>query len=85
LRLSLIILNEIQLADKTHSLSEETRTKMAMALDYFIIDAIDKFIKGQKEHGGNIEDRDLDKEIRMEMIDSFWYQQAKLWKQLPKK
>ena len=78
--LPLEILREIQIADSSHCISEEIRIKMVKSLDSFILDSINKFVKGQLEHGGDIRDRYLDKEIRMEMIDSFWYQQAKLWK-----
>lgn len=49
---------------------------MAIALDTFLSDAIDKYIKGQKEHGGSILDRDLDHEIYQEHIDLFWYSWA---------
>jgi len=52
---------------------------MAISLTQFVINSIDKFIKGQKEHGGDIRDGNkLDKEIRDEQIDLFWYSEAKL-------
>lgn len=35
--------------------------------------AINKFIKGQAEHGGHITDRDLQREMNLEIIDMFFY------------
>lgn len=45
----------------------------------FVEKAIEKFIKGQVEHGGDIRDRNLDHELMQETIDSFWYNSAKKW------
>ena len=53
--------------------------EMAVNLTDFVADAIVKFMQGQLEHGGNITDRDLDHEMRMETIDTFWYGCAKEW------
>ena len=53
--------------------------EMSGSLTQFCEAAIEKFIKGQKEHGGNITDRDLDEEVRKELLDIFWYTSAKKW------
>lgn len=65
--------------DDLHRLTPQQRGEMAVALADFVEDSIKKFINGQIEHGGNIADRDLDKEIRAETIDIFWYNTAKAW------
>jgi len=52
---------------------------MSTSLALFIDSAIDKFLKGQLEHGGDIRDRDLDEEIKNEHIDLFWYNEARKW------
>jgi hypothetical protein len=41
---------------------------------------VNKFIKGQQEHGGDIRDRKLDDELYQEQIDTFWYNAARYWK-----
>lgn len=46
-------------------------------LTNFTINAVFKYIEGQKEHGGKITDRDLDTEIDQEHIDLFWYLAAR--------
>lgn len=61
-------------------LSTDTIAKMSYSLAVFQYKAIAKFINGQKEHGGNLADRNLDEEISMEHIDLFWYNEAKAWK-----
>lgn len=69
--------NLISNKDTEDILDIETIEFMSETLATFINEAIDKFIKGQKEHGGNIKDRDLNKEINNEVIDLFWYLSAK--------
>lgn len=49
---------------------------MQRALTTLIIELISKFIKGQIEHGDNIENVNLKKEISNEIIDLFWYLSA---------
>lgn len=66
--------------DRDCDLTGEQEIQMTESLTNFIIDATNKYIAGQKEHGGSITDRDLDKEIRHEQIDLFWYLEAKKWK-----
>lgn len=78
--LNLYLSGYIYAKDKEEILSQQTRQQMASSLASFVDEAIEKFIKGQKEHGGNLADRNLDHEIRMETIDFFWYQSAKDWK-----
>lgn len=54
---------------------------MTDSLTLFVIGAIDKFMDGQEQHGGDICDRDLRAEIRDEQIDQFWYSEAEKWKE----
>lgn len=67
--------------DKDNVLNKETRANMLGSLSEFVHKSIVKYIKGQKEHGGNLGSRiDLDQEIYNEQIDLFWYSEAKKWK-----
>ena len=59
--------------DKDNVLTQDTVKNMVRSLQGFTVTAIQKFIKGQKEHGGKITDRRLMEELGMEQIDSFWY------------
>lgn len=52
---------------------------MSVSLTRFVTDAVAKFAKGQKEHGGDLRTRDLSRELRNEHIDSFWYSEAGVW------
>lgn len=45
----------------------------------FVDRALDKYIKGQKEHGGSITDRDCYEDLRNELIDSIIYHSAMHW------
>ena len=67
--------------DNEHNLSHNDKQKMAESLAIFCIRAIDKFIAGQKKHGGNIIDKNLDEEIYQELLDLYWYLNAKTWKE----
>lgn len=58
-------------------LTEAQVKEIADDLSGFVCKASIKYIKGQKEHGGHISDRDLDKEIDNELIDLFFYQYAR--------
>lgn len=58
----------------------ETQSKqMANDLAAFCVDALSKFGNGQREHGGSITDRDLQAEVRAELLDLFWYTRAMQW------
>lgn len=57
-------------------LSDKEKVELALDLNRFVIDAIAKYYRGQKEHGGHISDRDLNIEIDNELIDLFFYHQA---------
>ena len=61
-------------------LSYDERMLMAATLQQFLIKAVDKYFKGQKEHGGSITNRDLQAEIQHEIIDLMWYNAAVGWK-----
>lgn len=50
---------------------------LARELENFVKSAITKFIKGQKEHGGDLSDRNLSAEIDNEIIDLVIYR----WRQ----
>ena len=73
------IIDQISSMDYDCVLTAEAKILMSKSLHAFMIDSINKFIKGQKEHGGDIRERDLDSEMRQEHIDLFWYQSAKSW------
>ncbi len=76
------VMSYIDAEDIANKVSRKVQKEMAISLSNFIVNATRKFIAGQKEHGGDIRDRDLDKEISQEQIDLFWYLSAKQW---PKK
>jgi len=61
-------------------LTKKQKFQVAACLGLFCRRAIVKFIKGQKEHGGRIQDRDLYKERLEETIDLFFYNEAENWK-----
>lgn len=79
--LNLILCRRILDADHSRALDHEQITQMAEALELFIYRAIEKYVVGQREHGGNIIDRDLSLEIDHELIDLFWYHSANKRKQ----
>lgn len=56
-----------------YTISDDTNAWMTRALAEFVEEAILKFIKGQKEHGGNLLDRDCFAEMGPELKDFFWY------------
>ena len=54
---------------------------MAKSLASFVLEASDKYIKGQMEHGGDfIKDVDHTKEMHQELIDHMWYMKGGEWK-----
>lgn len=55
---------------------------LALSISQFTLDVIEKFKRGHQEHGGNLFDADLDKEIHAEHLDLFVYQSAKKYKHL---
>lgn len=59
--------------DKENVLTEEQTVRMSESLAHFTFAAITKFIAGQKDHGGDLRDRNLMHELAQEQIDSFWY------------
>jgi hypothetical protein len=67
--------------DFSYPVSFEQVDLMTRSLTVFVERAVDKYMKGQKEHGGDIRDRDLTAEILNEQIDQWWYSQAMIWKE----
>jgi len=64
----------IQDLDSEFQVLTKARIKwMQRALTTHIIDLTRKFIRGQVEHGDNIEKVDLKHEIMNEVNDLFWY------------
>jgi len=63
----------------TGNINPIIKRNMAISLTNFVVAAIEKFQKGQQEHGGDIRDRDLKHEITQETIDLFWYNEAQKW------
>lgn len=79
LNLAATLVEYITQLDESKILTKDTVENMALSLASFAEEATLKYIKGQKEHGGHITDRDLNKEIRNEIIDIFWYSTAQSW------
>jgi hypothetical protein len=52
---------------------------MSCSLGDFILSATDKFIAGAIVHGGDIRDRNIEKELQQELLDLFWYNAARQW------
>jgi len=79
-----IILEEIEKQSefKQTALGEIKKVQIADDLTSFVKQAIGKYIRGQMEHGGNIEDRNLNHEIDQELIDLFFYHSANKRKEL---
>lgn len=67
--------------DNDEVIDEETIDRMSESLTLFCFDAVNKFVVGQKKHGGKITDKNLKHELRLEYIDAFWYSEAENWKQ----
>lgn len=74
------IFKQIKNADHFKNLNEETKLRLTTSLFEFINNSISKYIKGQKEHGGDITEKDLDLEINQEIIDLYWYNEGRKWK-----
>lgn len=73
--------NLITNLDVNCHLSATDKIRMTSSLFKFNIESIIKFIEGQKKHGGNIINKNLEHEFRMEFIDMFWYREAETWKE----
>ena len=69
-------------------LSVEERERMVSSITNFVDLALRKYIAGKHEHGGDLLDRQLFKEMKWELVDFFHYsvaaeaKQAKLYKLL---
>lgn len=74
--LVITLTNYIAIQDKKDILNSKTINEMANSYARFVEMATDKFITGQKEHGGKITNKKLELEIEHEMIDQFWYKEA---------
>lgn len=61
------------------NIQAEVEFLMSESLMIFTKRATEKFIKGQKEHGGDIRDRNLPSELAQEVLDIFWYTSAQSW------
>jgi hypothetical protein len=68
-----MILIEVEFPESFKSLSPENQQFVKENIDSFVYRAVDKYVKGQKEHGGNLWDRDCLAESFLENIDLFWY------------
>jgi hypothetical protein len=56
-----------------HVLSPEQNAFLERCLSQLLMTAAVKWVAGQKEHGGDIRDRDLRTELMQESIDTFFY------------
>ena len=70
----------IEQLDTKKILSTKSRYWMSKQLENFVHASVTKFIKGQREHGGDLLDRDPIIDLHQEIIDSFWYISAALQK-----
>lgn len=62
-------------------ISPQTLTFMSIALTQFVHEATAKFIQGGKEHGDDfLNGVDHLKEMKLEIIDFFWYRQGEAHK-----
>jgi hypothetical protein len=59
--------------DKEEVLTEEKINDLTEFYTCLIIDLATKYIAGQKEHGGNLSDRDCAKELYKEILDMAHY------------
>lgn len=55
------------------------KPQLANSLTNLVLDIINKFDKGQKEHSESIHDIDFEHEIYCELMDAFIYNSAKKW------
>lgn len=77
------ILEEVVNQNNTNSplvLPPDKEHRIARQLAFFVTQAIEKYINGQKEHGGDLRDRDLPLELHKEILDLFWYNSEQLEK-----
>lgn len=74
--IQLLLVEELQ--EQKHEISPEEFKMVPRNLTLFVGNAVSKYIKGSKEHGGDLLDdnRDLAMEIYQETIDLFWYTTA---------
>lgn len=67
------------------ALLEQRRDDLCIFACSLVNALFDKYLKGQKEHGGDIKDRDLTVELRLELLDALIYHEAQSWQTLTKK
>lgn len=72
-RLSGVLNEMIWKLDGGKILSFADKIRLNNILKEFLVSSVSKFIQGQKEHGGKLIERDLDRDISEELIDLFWY------------
>jgi hypothetical protein len=70
----------IRMHDPKYVLNPHVRKHLEHTMTMLVHDMTEKFIKGQLEHGGDIRDRNLKKELRNEIIDLLFYSAAQDWK-----
>ena len=63
------IANIVEILDCDRVLYNDDKLDMTNDLVQFVEDSITKFIKGQKEHGGKLIDRNLSKDIAQEIME----------------
>lgn len=74
------IASALEMSDVKHLLTKERKEQIASSLTFFCIKAVEKYLRGQEEHGGDLADRNLDAEIEAEIIDLMFYNMATKWK-----
>lgn len=63
----------IDMLDHDKVVCKEDKLIMAKDIGDFVLASIGKYVAGQKEHGGRLINRDIDKDITNEIIDLFHY------------
>ena len=76
------MLTEVKERDFRNTLMPSRQEDLALHLSSFVLDCIDKYLKGQAEHGGDILQANLEEEKRNELKDLVIYTIAKDFREL---
>ncbi|HTH21274.1 MAG TPA: hypothetical protein VL854_03580 [Nitrososphaeraceae archaeon] len=74
------LMHNLRLLNDSGIITESRKQDIVDSLETFCMASMLKYIRGQKEHGDNITSRQLDAEIYNELVDIFWYTEAKQWR-----
>lgn len=71
----------IELPPCLERLNPENRAFVIRHISKFTVLACEKYVKGQEEHGGELQDRNCLLEAQLENIDMMWYLSAEVERQ----